>query len=299
MILSKGVMVGDVLSLVSSGIASGSAYALLALGVVIIFRSTDTVNFALGDTGTIAGYCALSAIAAGVPLLVAFPMAILLGGLIGVGSERLLIRPLGHGKHVLFVALVITIGLGLVMQAGMGAIWGHSPKPFPPLVDGFVKVAGVAISMNKIAATLVALIAMALVAWFFGNRPLGIAMRASAEDPFAARIVGLDTNAIAALAWFLGCGLAAIAMLFLAAESALQPHLAHSPLFRAFAGVFLGGMTSLPGAVVGGFAVGVLDNVAGHYISANYRDTIVFAIIVAVLFAKPAGFLGVIRKERV
>jgi branched-chain amino acid transport system permease protein len=285
--------------LVISGIASGSAYALLALGVVIIFRSTDTVNFAIGDTGTFAAFTALSAMSAGLPILLAFPLAILVAGILGVVSERLLVRPLGHGKHVLFVALVITIGLGLVMQAAMGAIWGHSPKPFPPLVGGWVALAGVPVSLNKIAATLVALLAMAVVAWFFGFRPLGIAMRASAEDPFAARLVGLDTNRIAALAWFLGCALAAIAMLFLSAESALQPHIANSPLFRAFAGVFLGGMTSMPGAVIGGFAIGVLDNMAGHYVSANYRDTIVFTIIVAVLFARPAGFMGTIRKERV
>ena len=290
---------GDILSLVISGIASGSAFALLALGVVIIFRSTDTVNFAIGDTGTFAAFTALSAMAAGLPVQAAFPLAIVVAGLLGIVSERLLVRPLGHGKHVLFVALVITIGLGLVMQAAMGAIWGHSPKPFPPLVPGWVEIAGVPISLNKIAATLVALLAMAVVAWFFGFRPLGIAMRASAEDPFAARLVGLDTNLIAALAWFLGCALAAIAMLFLAAEAALHPHIAHSPLFRAFAGVFLGGMTSMPGAVIGGFAIGVLDNIAGHYISANYRDTIVFTIIVAVLFARPAGFMGTIRKERV
>ena len=114
--------VGDVLSLVISGIASGSAYALLALGVVIIFRSTDTVNFAIGDTGTFASFTALSAMSAGLSVLLAFPLAILVAGILGVVSERLLVRPLGYGKHVLFVALVITIGLGLVMQAAMGEV---------------------------------------------------------------------------------------------------------------------------------------------------------------------------------
>ncbi len=290
---------GDIVSLVISGIANGSAYALLALGIVIIFRSTDTVNFAIGDTGTLASFVALSAISAGSPILLAFLLAIVLAGLAGIASERLLIRPLGHGSHLLFVALVITIGLGLVMQAGMGAFWGNTPKPFPPLFPGWVEVAGVVISLNKVAATAFALIAMGLVAWFFGYMPFGIAMRASAEDPFAARMIGLKTGRIASIAWFLGCGLSAIAMFFLAAELALDPHIAHGPLFRAFAGVFLGGLTSMPGAVIGGFAIGVLDNIAGHYISANYRDTIVFTIIVVVLFVRPAGFLGSIRKERV
>ncbi len=289
----------DIISLVVSGIASGSSYALLALAVVIIFRSTDTVNFAVGDTGTLGAFVALAAINAGAPIIFAFLLAIVVAGCLGVAVERILIRPLGHGQHLLFVALVITIGLGLVMQAGMGAFWGNTPKPFPPLVPGWIEVAGVAISLNKIAATVFALLAMAFVAWFFGYMPFGIAMRASAEDPFAARMLGLKTGRIASIAWFLGCGLAAIAMFFLAAESALDPHIAQGSLFRAFAGVFLGGLTSMAGAVVGGFAIGVLDNIAGHYISANYRDTIVFTIIVVVLFVRPAGFLGTIRKERV
>ena len=194
---------------------------------------------------------------------------------------------------------VVAGGFGLVLQATMGAVWGPAARKFPPLIDGWVEIAGVAVSLNKIAATLVAVTAMSAVAWFFGTRPMGIAMRASAEDPLAARLVGLKIGRMAALAWFLGCALGALAMLFLAAESSLNPHLAHAPLFRAFAGVFLGGMTSMPGAVIGGFAIGVLDNIAGHYISANYRDTIVFSVIVLVLFMRPAGFMGVMRQERV
>lgn len=290
---------GDLISVVVSGMANGSAYALLALGIVIIFRSTDTVNFAIGDIGTVSVFVALSAITAGVPVALAFLLAIVIAGLLGTVSERVLIRPLGHGQHVLFVALVVTIGLGLVLQAAMGAFWGHEARAFPPLVDGWINVFGVPISLNKIAASAVSLVAMALVAWFFGYMPFGIAMRASAEDPLAARMLGFKTGRIATIAWFLGCALAAIAMLFLAAESSLNPYIAHAPLFRAFAGVFLGGMTSMPGAVLGGFIIGVLDNLAGTYISANYRDTIVFAVIVAVLFIRPAGFMGVLRKERV
>jgi branched-chain amino acid transport system permease protein len=290
---------GDLVSIIVSGMANGSAYALLALGVVIIFRSTDTVNFAIGDMGTLSVFVALSAISAGLPIIVAFGLAVLVSGLFGIASERLVIRPLGHGHHILFVALVITIGLGLVIQALIGSFWGHEARSFPPLVNGWVTVLNVPISLNKIAASAVALIAMGLVAWFFGYMPFGIAMRASADDPTAARMLGFNTGRIAMIAWFLGCALAAIAMLFLAAESSLNPYIAHAPLFRAFAGVFLGGMTSMPGAVLGGFLIGILDNIAGNYISANYRDTIVFAVIVAVLFIRPAGFLGSIRKERV
>jgi len=289
----------DVIPVIVSGIASGSAYALLALGIVIIFRSTDTVHFAIGDTGTLVVYIAALAVAQGPPLMVALVISLLLGGLIGSATQRLLIRPLGHRRNIVFIALVVTIGLGLLIRALIGAVWGHQATPFPPLISGSVSIAGVVIAANKLLATGIALCAMLLVGWFFGRTALGAAMRASAEDPFAARLIGLNADRIALLSWFLGCSLATLALFFLAAESSLTPTLANHPLFRAFAGVFLGGLTSMPGAVAGGFAIGVLDNLAGRYVSANFRDTIVFGVIVAILFLRPAGFMGALRTERV
>jgi branched-chain amino acid transport system permease protein len=289
----------DVIPVIVSGIASGSAYALLALGIVIIFRSTDTVHFAIGDTGTLVVYIAALAVAQGAPLMVALVISLLLGGLIGSATQRLLIRPLGHRRNIVFIALVVTIGLGLLIRALIGAVWGHQATPFPPLISGSVSIAGVVIAANKLLATGIALCAMLLVGWFFGRTALGAAMRASAEDPFAARLIGLNADRIALLSWFLGCSLATLALFFLAAESSLTPTLANHPLFRAFAGVFLGGLTSMPGAVAGGFAIGVLDNLAGRYVSANFRDTIVFGVIVAILFLRPAGFMGALRTERV
>lgn len=289
----------DLLPVIAAGIVSGSAYALLALGIVIIFRSTDTVNFAIGDMATLGVYVALTAIGFGVPVGVALFIAIACAGLTGVATERVLIRRLGAGHKSLFIALVVTIGLGLLIHAAIGAIWGYRPAPLPPLVPGTVDVLGVQLSWTKVISTGIALLAMGFVTWFFRFTLIGVAMRASAEDHFAARIIGINPGRIAALAWFLGCGLAAIAAFFLAMDSSVNASLTLSALFRAFAGVFLGGLTSMPGAAIGGFAIGILDNLAGRYLSANYRDTIVFAVIVAVLFIRPSGFLGAGKKERV
>lgn len=289
----------DLLPVVAAGIASGSAYALLALGIVIIFRSTDTVNFALGDIATLGIFLSLSLVPAGAPLLATLVLAIVLSGSLGVATERLVIRPLGAGHKSLFIALVMTIGLGLLIHAVIGAVWGHRPVIVSPLVEGTAVVFGLALTWTKIIGTAIALVAMVAVAWFFRYTTFGMAMRASAEDPFAARLLGIRPTRIAAIAWFLGCGLAAIAAFMLAVDSSLNAHLTLPALFRAFAGVFLGGLTSMPGAAIGGFVIGVLDNIAGRYLSANYRDTIVFAVIVAVLFVKPSGFLGTRRAERV
>ena len=290
---------GDLPAVIISGLVSGSSYALLALGIVIIFRSTDTVNFAIGDIGTLAVFSAGSLISAGLPVAAGLLAAIVIAGLFGAVTERALIRPLGHGRNQLFVALVVTIGLGLLIHAGIFLGWGTRPRPFPTLVPGTVTVLGIVLAWNKIVAAAIALLAMAGVAWFFKKSPFGIAMRATADDPGAARIIGINAGRVAAIAWFVGCGMAAIAAFFLAAESSLSPSLTLSALFRAFAGVFLGGLTSMSGAVIGGFVIGILDNVAGRYISASFRDTIVFSVIVLVLFIRPSGVLGAGRKERV
>lgn len=290
---------GDLPAVIASGLVSGATYALLALGIVIIFRSTDTVNFALGDIGMLGVFTASSLIAVGVPVPAALLATILVAGIVGVVTERVLIRPLGHGRGTMFAALVVTIGLALLIHATIFAIWGARARTFPPLVSGSAQVLGVALSWNKILAAAVALVAMGAVAWFFTKTSFGIAMRASAEDPGAARMIGIRAGRVSAIAWFVGCGMAGVAAFFLAADSSLTPNLTLSAIFRAFAAVFLGGLTSMPGAVVGGFVVGVLDNFAGRYLSASYRDTAVFTVIVLVLFLRPAGMLGVGRKERV
>lgn len=287
------------LPLLVSGVVTGAAYGLVALGKSIIFKTTDTVNFALADIATLAAFVAITVMRMGLPVWGGLLLAIVVAGSAGILTERLLLRRLARNKHRIFVALVIMIGLGLVIRAGIGATWGHDPVKFPPLIEGSVMLAGLSIPMNKILATGMAVVAMAFVAWFFTHTTFGVAMRASAEDPFAARLVGINSSVVAAIAWFIGCGLAAIAIFFLAADSALSPMFALVPLFRALAGVFLGGLTSMPGAVLGGFAIGMLDNLAAGYVSASFRDTIVFSVIVLVLFVRPEGILGKVRAERV
>lgn len=289
----------NLLSLIISGLASGSAYALLALGIVIIFRSTDTINFAIGHIGVLALYIATLGLSLNIPLPLVLICTVLLGGGLGVVTERLLIRPIGHRKNFAFIALVVTIGLSFLIHAAIGVLWGHSSINFPSLFSGTVQFGSFAVSWNKFISTILAIIAMIVVAIFFGRTPLGTAMRASASDEFAARVVGINSNQIAMLSWFIGCALSTLGMFFLTAEQSLNGSVADQPLFRAIAAVFLGGLISMPGAVVGGFLIGILDNLAGAYASPNFRDTVVFSLIVLILFVRPAGIFGVIRKERV
>jgi branched-chain amino acid transport system permease protein len=280
----------DLLSVIFSGFVSGSVYALLGLSLVIIFRATDVVNFAIGDIATVGVYVAMSIIAAGIPVVLALPVTFLIAGAIGLGVERFIIRPLGTGK--MFSALVITMAFGLLLQALIGTIWGYDQQPFPSIIDGNVTIFGVAVTFQKLFATGLAIVAMLLVAALFNWTHIGLAMRASAEDHFAAKLVGLQSSRIASLAWFLGCGLAGITAFLMAAETSVSVTLMAMVIFRAFAGVFLGGLNNMIGAAVGGMMIGILDNLAGNYISASFRDTMVFAVIVLILFLRPSGLLG-------
>jgi branched-chain amino acid transport system permease protein len=284
-------------AVVVSGFVSGATYALLGLGIVIIFRSTDVVNFAIGDFGTFGVYVAFALLVRGLPLLVAAVAAVAVAGLLGVATERAVVRPLGPGKT--FAALVLTLALSLILVSVAGQVFGHQPQAFPALVPGQVTILGLVVAWQKIATAGLALVAMAVIAFFMRFTRLGIAMRAAAEDHYAARVVGINRGLISGLAWFIGCALAGLSALLLAPDATLTVTLMVAPLFRAFAGVFLGGLQSMVGAAVGGFAIGVLDDIAGRYVSASFRDTFVFAIIVIVLFLRPAGLLASQQRARV
>lgn len=287
----------DFLPVIISGLVSGSSYALLGLAIVIIYRATDVINFAIGDMASVGVFVASTLILAGMPIPLALLVTMLVAGIMGVIVERLLIRPLGPGS--LFAALIVTLGVSLLLKAGAVAIWGPNPIPFPPIMAGTINIFGVALTIQKIMALVLAVVAMLLVAAFFNWSHFGTAMRASAEDPFAARLIGLNNSRVSSIAWFLGSAMAGAAAFLAAGDASVSMLLMAAPLFRAFAGIFLGGLNSMIGAAAGGLLIGILDNVAGRYVSASFRDTIVFAVIIAVLFLLPSGILGTKQGGRV
>jgi branched-chain amino acid transport system permease protein len=199
----------------------------------------------------------------------------------------------------LFSALVVTMGVSLIAESTAGSIWGDQPKAFPSLVDGTVRWSGAAVPVQSLVTIAVAAAAMALVGYLFARTTLGSAMRAVAESADTARVVGLGAQRLARISWALGLGLAALAACLYAPRSGLVPTALVAPLFRAFAGIFLGGLTSMYGAVLGGLTIGVLDNLAANYVSASFRDTFVFSFTVLVLLIRPQGMFGTRTFQRV
>ncbi|MEU9330277.1 branched-chain amino acid ABC transporter permease [Streptomyces canus] len=280
-----------------SGLASGAVYGLMGLGLVIIYRATDVVNFALASLATVGLYAALALNERGLPLLLAAVAAIVTTAAAGLVAREAVIRPLAQGE--LLSALVMTMGVSLIAESAISTIWDDQPRLFPSLVEGSVSLGSAAVPAQSLLTIAVAAVAMALVAYLFGRTSIGTAMRAVAESADTARILGLGSQRVARIAWALGLGLAALAAFLYAPRAGLVPTVLSAPLFRAFAGIFLGGLTSMYGAVIGGLTVGVLDNLAAGYVSAGYRDTFVFSFTILVLLIRPQGLFGVRTFQRV
>ena len=275
---------------VLNGVANGAVYGLVGLGLVIIFQSTDVMNFAMAAMATTASYVALSVYDAGVVLALALVIAVACASVFGLAVREVLIRPLGEGR--LFAALVVTMGVAIATEHYVGQRWGEQPKAFPRLVDGTVAVGGSRVNAQSLLVIAVALVAMAAVALLFQRTTLGSAMRAVAESSETARILGINSQKVARIAWALGVGLATLGVVLYAPNVGLTPVVLAPVLFRAFAGILLGGLTSMTGAVVGGLAIGVLDSLAATYVSASFRDTFVFSVAVLVLLVRPQGMFG-------
>ncbi|WP_433503003.1 branched-chain amino acid ABC transporter permease [Pseudonocardia halophobica] len=281
---------------VLSGIASGAVYGLVGLGIVIVYRATGVVNFASAALAAMGMYVVVS-VAGAIGVWAALAVGVAAAVLVGLVVREGVIRPLGPGRP--FPALVVAIGVSLVVEDVVGRVWGFQPRPFPELVGGSLPVGSGFLRTQDLLTIAVAAVAMAVVAWVVQRTTLGAAMRAVAESPRTATMLGVDPQRIARLAWAIGVGLAAVGGALAVTATGLTPTILTAVLFRAVAGIFLGGLTSMVGAVVGGLAIGVLDNLAATYVAAGWRDTVVFGVAVLVLLIRPEGLFGKRSLQRV
>lgn len=274
----------------TGGISDGAIYALVGLGLVIIFRSTDVMNFAIAAMTVMAAYLAATLHSAGMALILALVVGVAFAAATGLVTREVLIRPLGEGR--MFAALVVTMGASIILEQIVGTVWGEQPRSVPYLMTGTFTIGSSSMEDQALLAVLVAAIAVVGVGYLFTRTPLGSAMRAVAESPETAKVLGVNSQKVARIAWALALALAAIGVLLYAPKAGLTPTAMDVVLFRAFAGIFLGGLTSMTGAVVGGLIIGVLDNLGAQYVSASFHDTFVFAVAVIVLLIRPQGLFG-------
>jgi branched-chain amino acid transport system permease protein len=281
-----------------SGLATGSLYALAALGLVLIFKTSDVVNFAQGEMAMFGTFVAFSLLTSfHVPYWAAFILALVFAAIFGAAIERVVLRPLA--KAPLISVLIATLGLLQIINGVAGWIWGYELKPFPAAVSGApITVGGIIFTMQNLLNIGVALAVMLGFFLLFKYTMIGIAMRAVAENRTAAKLMGVPTDRILALCWGLGGVLAATAGILIAPVTNLDINMMASMQIKAFTAGVLGGFTSLPGAVIGGLTLGVLENLVGQW-NSQLQTPFAFGLIVLVLVLRPAGLLGTIQKKKV
>jgi branched-chain amino acid transport system permease protein len=293
----------------ASGLASGAIYALVALALVMIFTATDHLNFSQGELAMFSTYLCWQLIQWGMGFWPALAVTVVLSFLIGVLIERIILRPL-HNASVLSV-VVVFIGLLAIFHSLAGAIWSHTIKNFPSPFPAVSFAGSGYIGAHQIGMIAVSLVMLTALFLFFRFTPLGLAMRAAAQNPVSARLVGIRVDWMLALGWGLAAAIGAVAGAMVAPVVYLEPNMMASILLYGFAGALVGGISSPGGAVFGGFLVGILENLVaylgnltektfGVYIIGNGEKlSVALIIVITILTLKPAGLFGRATVKRV
>jgi len=276
------------------GIATGSIYAAVALALVLIFRSTGIVNFAQGEMAMFSTFVAWALYETGVPLGLAVLSTLALSFLVGMAIERSLIRHFEGGEPLTLV--IVTLGMFILLNGLAGWIWGFENRSFPSLFsDDAVAVGGVRLSVESLGIVAVLLAVVGLLFLLFQRTKIGLAMRAAALNPESSALLGVRVGTMLMLGWGLAAALGALAGVLVAPRLFLDVNLMGSVLIYAFAAAALGGFDSALGAVVGGWVIGVSENLAGTYvdfIGADLKILVPLGIIFVVLLVRPAGLFG-------
>ncbi|MFN0317260.1 MAG: branched-chain amino acid ABC transporter permease [Burkholderiales bacterium] len=283
---------------VFSGLATGGIYASLALALVMIYQSTNHINFAQGEMAMFSTYLAWTMAQAGFPFWVAFGATIAISFVAGVIIERVVIRPVENAP-VLSVVTVF-VALLVILNSIAGWIYTYTIKTFPSPFPAAPPFGNRYISSHELGTIGITLVMLVLLYCFFRFTPLGLAMRAAAQNPVSSKLAGIRVSWMLALGWGLAAAVGAVAGVLVAPVIYLEPNMMAGVLLYAFAAALMGGIDSPFGAVVGGFLVGVLENLLGAYlIGTELKLTVALAIIIIVLLVKPSGFFGKVFVRRV
>lgn len=283
-----------ILQLLISSLVAGSIYALMGLSMSITYKASEIPNFAQGEMAMIATYFTYVLLAVnGMPFYVAFLGTMLFAFALGVLLEFVFIRRAKDPTPLSFI--IITIGFQMLIYGLVGWKWGADQRRLDLPFSAQEKIfegGGVVLTELNLATIVIAVFLMLIIYLFLQYTKLGLAMKASQQNSRAARMNGVPTSRILAISFGISSMVGAIAGILVAPISTLDPTMMWDPLLKGFAAAVLGGMRSLPGVVIGGFILGIVENLFGFYISLEFKSVVAFLIIVMVLFFKPAGLFG-------
>jgi len=286
----------QLLQLIVGGAAIGCIYALIALGFVLIYKATETVNFAQGDLMMVGGFVGLTAMTvAGLPFWLAFLLTIVAMALLGMGTERLVLRPL-LGQPA-FTVVMMTIGLGYLARGMVTMIpyWGTETHTLPvPWKDEVIWIGGekgLVVSVEHLAIIVATVLLVALLYAFFRYTRLGIAMQATSQNQLAAFYMGIPVRRVNMLIWGLSSAICGVAGLLLAPITFVHANMGFVGL-KAFPAAVVGGFGSIPGALVGGLIIGIVESLAGFYLPEGFKDIAAYVVVLVMLVVKPNGLFG-------
>jgi branched-chain amino acid transport system permease protein len=289
------------LSYLINGISLGSVYAIIALGYTMVYGIAKMLNFAHGDVimvGAYISFCVTQYL--GLPAVVSIVAAMFVCTVLGMVIERLAYKPLRSAPKL--AVLITAIGVSYLLQNSALLIWGASPKMYTPIISGTLKLFGgqLNISYTSLLTIGACIVIMIVLTLFTTKTKLGKAMRAVSEDKGAAQLMGINVNGTISLTFAIGSALAAVAgVLLCSAYPTLVPTTGSMPGIKAFTAAVFGGIGSIPGALLGGILLGIIEIFARAYISTQLSDPIVFGVLIVVLLVRPSGLLGKNIREKV
>ncbi|WP_398473121.1 branched-chain amino acid ABC transporter permease [Tardiphaga sp.] len=288
----------DILQLIANGIPAGVMYSLVALCIVLIHNGTNVVHFGYGDQITFAAYLVVIAQTfMGAPLWVAILCSIVFSALFGLFIYLAILAPIR--RTPLLVQVIATLAIGTALREGMRAFMGPDPWPFPNLVAPKVfNLDGIFVTSANIAAVVIAVVITVALFVFFKVSKYGQAIIAACENARGASIVGISVTKVFAGIWIVASVIAAISAILMAPVVTLSPDMGLIGI-KGFCAAILGGFTSLPGAIVGGILLGLIETAAGFYISTAAKDVVAYGVLIAVVIFRPQGLFGKAQLKKV
>ncbi|MPZ96784.1 MAG: branched-chain amino acid ABC transporter permease, partial [Propionibacteriales bacterium] len=273
-----------------AGLSVGAVYALIAVGFVAIFTVSEVINLAQGEFAALSGLIAISAVASGMPLAVALALALASVAVVAVLMERLTIAPVR--RMTTLTSIILTLGVSTGLKAVMLLVWGPEARGLSPFPGGDFDVAGVSIRSQELWILGITAVVAVAVIWFYEQTDWGKALRACAEQPTAARLVGISLARASMLSFLIAgvagavAGVAASPIYFTSWESGLAIGL------KGFVAATLGGLVSIRGALLGGLCLGVLESLVAGYVDTGLRDAVAFVVLIVILVVRPGGVFG-------
>ena len=290
----------QVLQVLISGISQGCIYGLIALGFVLIYKATETVNFAQGELMMLGAFLGLTATAGmGLSYWAAIPVALIGMALVGLLIERATLRPI-LGQPA-FAVVIVTIGLGYVARGAVTMVpfWGTETHTLPaPFRDKIIRAGELVISMEHVVIIAATMLLCAVLFLFFRYSRIGIAMQAASQNQLAAYYMGIPVRRLNGFIWAISAAVAALAGVLLAPITFVHVNMGFIGL-KAFPAAVVGGFGSLPGAIVGGLIIGVVESLAGVYLPEGFKDVAAYVVVLAMLMVKPTGLFGESERKKV